>query len=68
LTEKSKRLYKKYVLPLESKHYGEYIAVSTDGRIVFAKTLVEVMQQAEHDLGSGNFVFKVGDIAVGKWL
>jgi hypothetical protein len=68
LTRQADDLYARYVKPLEREHAGEYVAVSSDGRTVFAATLVDVMKRAELNLGSGNFVFKVGDIAVGKWL
>ena len=68
LTRQSDALYAKYVRPLEQDHAGEFIAVSPKGSIVLAPTLLDVMKQAEERLGDGNFVFKVGDIAVGKWL
>ncbi len=68
LTRQSDQLYEKYAKPLEQNHRGEFIAVSPDGNTVLAPTLLEVIKQAEARLGDGNFVFKVGDVAVGKWL
>ncbi len=68
LTRQSDELYDKYVKPLEQEHRGEFIAVSSGGKTVLAATLLDVMKQAEKRLGDGNFVFKVGDVAVGKWL
>lgn len=64
----SRLLYERYVKPVEHEHHGEYVAVSPNGELRFALTLVEAMQRAEEELGSGNFVFKVGEIAVGRWL
>ncbi len=64
LTRQSDQLYEKYVKPLEQNHRGEFIAVSPDGNIVLAPTLLDVIKQAERRQGGGNFVFKVGDVAV----
>jgi len=67
LTEQSDQLYAQYVKPLEQEHRGEFAAVSPDGKLVLAKTLVDAMKQAEQTLPPGNFLFKVGDVAVDKW-
>jgi hypothetical protein len=67
LTRQSEELYQRYVKPLEKDHQGEYIAVSEDGRIVLASTLPELLDKAEQDLPPGNFLFKVGDIAIDTW-
>lgn len=67
LTRQSKDLYQRYVKPLEKDHEGEYIAVSEDGQIVLASTLPELLDKAEQDLPPGNFLFKVGDIAIDTW-
>jgi hypothetical protein len=68
LEQQGDQLYAQYVKPLEQKHAGKYVAVSPQGKVVLASTLVDVMKKAEAELGSGNFVFKVGDIVVGSWL
>lgn len=68
LEQQSDQLYARYVKPLEEEHRGEYVAVSPDGEVVRAKTLSDVMKQAAQDLGSGNFIFKVGEVVVGSWL
>ena len=60
-------LYERYGKPLEAEHRGEYLAVSPKGRTVLGETLLEVAQRAVNELGSGNFVYKVGEPAVGKW-
>ncbi|MBM2811175.1 MAG: hypothetical protein HW416_1934 [Chloroflexi bacterium] len=60
-------LYARYGRPLESAHRGQYLAVSQDGRTVIGATLLEVTERAEVELGTGNFIYKVGGPAVGKW-
>lgn len=61
------KLYNKYVKPLEMKHKGEYIAITSKGQKVLGTTLLGVLQKATSLFGPGNFIFKVGDKAVGKW-
>lgn len=60
-------LYERYGKPLETAHRGEYLAVSPDGRTLTAPTLLEVTERAEMELGTGNFIYKIGFPAVGKW-
>ena len=60
-------LYEQYGKPLEAEHWGEYVAIARDGRVVLAPTLLEVMQQATAALGPGSDVFKIGERVVGKW-
>lgn len=60
------RVYEKYVKPLEKDHRGKFIAVSSKGKTILGASLVEVMQEGINTLGSGNFVFKVGEKAVGR--
>ncbi len=67
LLQQSDRLYARYVKPLEQEHTGEYVAVASDGRLVLAPTLPDVMEKAEQLLPPGNFLFKVGAIAVDTW-
>jgi pyruvate/2-oxoacid:ferredoxin oxidoreductase alpha subunit len=67
LTREAEALYVRYVKPLEKDRYGEYIAVSRDGKVVLAPSLLDVMEKAEQELEPGNFLFKVGDIAVDTW-
>lgn len=62
------KLYQKYGKPLEGKHWGEYIAVSKDGRTVLGNNLIKVMKKSLADFGPGSHVFKVGERAVFKWL
>ncbi len=67
LGQLSDKLYKKYGKPLEKEHWGKFIAVSQKGKTILGTNLLEVAQKASSILGSGNFVFKVGERAVGKW-
>jgi hypothetical protein len=62
------KLYEQYGKPLESQHRGEYLAVSRDGRTLLASSLPDVVEQAAEAFGPENYIFKVGDKAVGKWL
>ena len=60
-------LYERYGRPLEARHHGEYLAISPRGEIVLGPTLIEVAQKASDQFGPGNFVYKVGERAVGTW-
>jgi hypothetical protein len=60
-------LYDRYGRPLEAEHCGEYVAVSPDGRTMLGTTLRDVVRQARATFGPGNFVYKIGDKAVGRW-
>ena len=66
--EQSDALYERYGKPLEKTHRGKYIAISMTGKTLIADTLIELMQQAKETLDPGNFIFKIGERAVGKWL
>ena len=59
--------YERYGKPLEAAHCGEYLVVSSDGRILIGATLLEVTDRAENEFGTGNFIYKIGASAVGKW-
>jgi hypothetical protein len=68
LLEQSDMLYKRYAKPLEKTHRGKYIAISQDGKTLMADTVIDLIEQAKAKLGPGNFIFKIGERAVGKWL
>jgi hypothetical protein len=68
LLEQSEALYERYGKPLEKTYRGKFIAISMTGKTLIADTVMELMQQAKETLGSGNFIFKIGERAVGKWL
>lgn len=59
-------LYARYVAPLEQEHWGEYAAVSPDGRLIRGATSYEVSLRASEEFGRGNFVFRIGDRVVGR--
>ena len=59
------RLYEQFGRPLEAEHWGEFLAVTVDGRTALAETLRECMRLAD-SLGEFAFVYKVGDQDVGK--
>jgi hypothetical protein len=61
-------LYEQYGKPLETKHWGEFVAIAPDGRSVLAPTVLEAAELAEETLGRGVFLFKVGEKVVFKWL
>ncbi|PKB73125.1 MAG: hypothetical protein BZY75_03460 [SAR202 cluster bacterium Io17-Chloro-G7] len=67
LMEQADSLYKQYGRPLEQEHWGEFVAIFTDGRMVLGPTLLAVSEEALAKFGKGSFVFKVGVKAVGKW-
>jgi hypothetical protein len=68
LLEQSDALYERYGKPLEKTQRGKYIAISQDGKTLIADSVIGLMQQAKTKLGPGNFIFKIGERAVGKWL
>ena len=66
LLEEGNRLYEAYVRPLEAEHWGEFVAVSKDGRTLLGTDLDDLTAEAVTVLGRGHFAFKVGEVAVGK--
>jgi hypothetical protein len=60
-------LYEQYGKPLEAEHRGEFVAVSPRGDTILGGSLLEVAQQAKAKFGSGVFVYKIGERAVGRW-
>jgi hypothetical protein len=53
---------------VSKKLLTDTVAISQDGKTVIADSVFDLMQQAKIKLGSGNFIFKIGERAVGKWL
>ncbi len=60
-------LYETYGKPLEGQHEGERLAVSPDGKTNLGHTLREAAEQAEAAFGPGNFLYRIGPKAVGRW-
>lgn len=60
------RLYEAHVKPLEQEHWGTFVAVSPAGRILLGDSLHDVTVRATEEFGLGNFLFKVGEVDVGR--
>jgi hypothetical protein len=61
-------LYERFVKPLAAQHQGEFVAINVDGRVIFDKNDINVVDQALKQFGPGTFVLlKVGSKGVGKW-
>ena len=60
-------LYRRHGKQLEAEHNGEYLAVTRDGRTILGASLREVARRANDEFGPGNFLYKVGEKAVGRW-
>ena len=67
LMEQAESLYEQYGRPLEEDHWGEYVAISPDGRTVLGASRLEVLDKALAQFGPGSFLFKVGERVVGRW-
>ncbi len=62
------RLYERYAKYLETEHYGEFVAISREGKVIVGRDDIEVLKIALKDFGKGNFAFRrVGFRAMGKW-
>lgn len=68
IKQTAEKLYERYGKPLEKKHWGQFVAISPSGKKIIATTLYEASEKALQKFGRGNFVFKIGEIAVGEWL
>ena len=68
LSQQAEELYERYGKPLEAEHPGEFIAISTQGKLVRAPTLQEVLDLSLEQLGKGSYVYRLGpDRSVMKW-
>ena len=68
LSQQAEVLYARYGKPLEAEHSGEFIAISTQGKVVRAPTLQQVLDLSLEQLGKGSYVFRLGaDRSVIKW-
>lgn len=67
LLAEANRLYETYAKHLEADHWGEYVAISRDGRVVLGTDDLEVLLAAKEAFGPGNFIFKVGDRVMGRF-
>ena len=64
--EEMNAVYDRYVKPLEAEHWGEFVAVTRDGRMILGPTDREVFFEAKETLGYGSFLFKIGPRVVGR--
>lgn len=62
------RLYEQYAKPLESDHWGEYVAISPDGRTILGTGVGKLLRDAGEAFGPGNYVFKIGPRVIGRWV
>ena len=60
-------LYERYGKPFEAEHWGQFIAISPDGRTLLGSDMAEVLDDALSQFGGGVHVFKVGPIATGRF-
>ncbi len=68
LSRQAEELYARYGKPLEAEHPGDFIAISTQGKVVRAPTLQKVLDLSMEQLGKGSYVFRLGaDCSVIKW-
>ena len=58
-------LYEKYGKPLEANHWGEFVAISPDGRTVFGPDIHKVSANATKSLG-WHYLFKIGEKVLGN--
>ncbi len=65
--EQAESLYNQYGKPLEQKHWGEFVAIFPDGRLVIGQSRQDALERAVNKFGQGCFLFKVGDKVVGRW-
>lgn len=64
---RARALYATYVKPMETQHRGRFVAVSSAGKTIVGDDLLDVAQKAKATFGPGSHLFKVGEVAVGKW-
>lgn len=60
-------LYNRYGRPLESMQSGKYVAISPEGKVLVGDTLHETLKKAILTAGPGSFIFKLGEMVVGRW-
>lgn len=61
LNREADRLYETYGKPLEAEHWGEFVAITPDGRVTIAPTAVDAVLGAQRAFGRGNFIFRIGE-------
>ena len=60
-------LYESFARHLEVDHFGKFVAIARDGRLIIGENDIEVLKKAVREFGSGNFAFrKIGSRVLGK--
>lgn len=59
-------VYERHAQRLEADHWGEFVAMTRDGRFEIGTDMDEVVHRAIRSLGPGLFLYKVGSRAVGR--
>lgn len=59
-------VYDRYVAAVEKNHWGEFVAVSRDGRTLRGTDRRELTRRAADAFGPGNYIYKIGPRAVGR--
>jgi hypothetical protein len=61
------QLYERYGKPLEKDHWGEFLAVTEDGRKLLADDYLQAAERGEQQFApSLVYLFRVGEVAVGR--
>jgi len=59
------QIYETYVKPLEPGHMDQYVLVTPARQTILASTLLDAVRHASKMPSKDNFIFKVGQKAVG---
>lgn len=65
-TAEADSLYARYGRPLERDHWGVYVAISTAGECILSESLLDVLERSSDAFAGDAYIFKVGDVSVGK--
>lgn len=66
VVQEADRLYREYGEPLEAGHRGDFVAITRQGQVVVAETLLEALERATERYGPGSYVFQIGSASVGR--
>jgi hypothetical protein len=62
------QLYERYGRQLEAEHFGEFVAISDDGRLILGQDELTVATKAIQQFGAGEFaVRRIGADAEIRW-
>jgi hypothetical protein len=59
-------VYERHAKQLEVDHWGEFVAMTRDGRFEIGTDMDEVAHRALRSFGPGLFLYKIGERAVGR--